>query len=177
MTFGQQTRLELMDSRSSLKILHVRVSDADRDDRASVSNDDSTSGSGFDSRLERAVRRGLLAKGETMIFDHKVLGVPGLHTLASWAFGPNGLTNLQILAYGDFSYQGRYFEDTFVFRRNPNPHGPRELAFPSHGFDCGYYSLLQKEERRLVMAQYGEFLEACPVDSLVQLDRADMELV
>jgi hypothetical protein len=30
-----------------------------------------------------------------------------LQDLAPWAFGPDGLLSLELLAYGDFSYEGR----------------------------------------------------------------------
>jgi len=35
-----------------------------------------------------------------------------------WAFGPQGLPDLQIIAYGDFSAQGRYTRFNSLFRRD-----------------------------------------------------------
>lgn len=116
----------------------------------------------------------LLQRQQMSVDPHRAEQVRGLSDLASWAFGPDGLLNLQVLAYGDFSYQGRYIEDTFVFGRNRSGKYPRGSTQSSNNSDFGY-SLLQKNERNDVMALYGDFLEACPVDALLRLDR-DMEL-
>lgn len=40
-----------------------------------------------------------------------------LLAFADWAFGPSGFRSLQILAYGDFSYSGRYALQ-LLFRRS-----------------------------------------------------------
>ena len=165
-----------MGPKSPLTLLHIRVSGVDKDVRDSGSNDDSMSASDSESPRRRLAAGVLLARRQRTSLDRGMAEpVSGLDRFASWAFGPDGPSNLQILAYGDFSYQGRYREDTYLFGRNPSFNSPRALApFPYNS--NGYYSLLQKEERRLVMAQYGGFLEACPVDSLVRLDRENMEL-
>lgn len=38
-------------------------------------------------------------------------------TFAEWAFGPSGLPNLQVLAFGDFSHEDRYSSQQFLVRR------------------------------------------------------------
>ena len=58
--------------------------------------------------------------------EGKVLAEPNISTakaksllaFADWAFGPSGFCSLQILAYGDFSYSGRYAQQQFLFRRS-----------------------------------------------------------
>ena len=60
---------------------------------------------------------------------------------AHWAFGPDGLTTLQVLALGDFSFRGRFADDQVLFCRqeqrnsggadnalSPTAHAP-ELTF------------------------------------------------
>ena len=176
-----------MDSRSALKLVHVRVSGADKyykkgeDDeggREEDENEDSAPSSDSVPPPRKLAVLTPLAKRQRLSLDpYRAQQVRGLSDLASWAFGPNGLLNLHVLAYGDFSYQGRYIEDTFVFGRNKKfVKSSRELPLPLRESDFGY-SLLRKDERNDVLARYGDFLEACPVDSLVRLDRADMELV
>ena len=46
--------------------------------------------------------------------------------LAKWAFGPDGVQSLQILAYGDFSYRGRFADSLLLLLRDRSaPHGFR----------------------------------------------------
>jgi hypothetical protein len=42
--------------------------------------------------------------------------------LADWAFGPEGLPDLQVLVFGDFSYDGRYQEHQIRLCRSDNGH-------------------------------------------------------
>ena len=174
----QKTRLQLLDPRSPIKLVHVRISGADKFCKEDEEDEaDEESASSFDSAplLEMPAARLPLPKRQEMSLDpHRAQQVPGLSDLALWAFGPDGLSNLQVLAYGDFSYQGRYVEDTFVFGRNRSGNSPVVSTRSLDRSDFGY-SLLQKDERNDVMALYGDFLEACPVDPLLRLNR-DMEL-
>jgi hypothetical protein len=54
--------------------------------------------------------------------EPQLAGAPqDLLRLAQWAFGPDGLPILRIIAYGDFSYNGRYAEYTkLLCRKQPN---------------------------------------------------------
>ena len=75
----------------------------------------------------------------------------GLLEFARWAFGPQGLPKLRILAFGDFCYGGRY-QETNVFLR-------RQGLYPPNGF-----SLTSRED---VINSSGvdgpfDFLSACP---------------
>ena len=52
---------------------------------------------------------------------------------AIWAFGPQGLPSLQVLAYGDFSHQDRYHGQQFLLRRRniPQSGSTSQLSFES----------------------------------------------
>lgn len=81
--------------------------------------------------------------------DHALL------EFARWAFGPKGLPNLRVLAFGDFSYDGRYKGKNVLLRR--------QGLFPPNGF-----SLTSRED---VINSSGidgpfDFLSACPFHPL-----------
>jgi hypothetical protein len=48
---------------------------------------------------------------------------------AEWAFSTEGLPNLQILAYGDFSYEGRYAEYNALLCRDHVATEPKQVGF------------------------------------------------
>lgn len=49
----------------------------------------------------------------------EILRLPGgLLQFANWAFGPNSLSALQVLAFGDFSYDGRFYNYNNLFCRH-----------------------------------------------------------
>ena len=192
----QKTRLQLLDARSPIKLVHVRISGADKDykedkedeededykedeedeaDGEDEENEESAPSLDSAPPLKMPATLPPLPKRQEMSLDpHRAQQIPGLSDLASWAFGPDGLLNLQVLAYGDFAYQGRYVEDTFVFGRNRPGKSSRGFTRSSSKSDYGY-TLLQRDERDDVMARYGDFLESCPADALLRLHR-DMEL-
>ena len=120
-------------------------------------------------------------KQQMSLDPHRAAQVPNLNTFACWAFGPHGLPNLQVLAHGDFSHDGRYVENTFIFGRDgfvPSVQKPTFwAAAPKSEVGFVGFSLLGKEERNEVMARYGAFLEACPVDPLVGEDGKNIEAV
>ena len=125
-----------MKPRSGIKLLHVRTSGAEKEDQG-----DGVSESG----LELHVPSHIATKNANMaIFQkmksnhHRSQKIPGLSALAMWAFGPYGLPNLKVLAYGDFSHHGRYAEDCFVFGVNPRHTRENQV------FD---YYLLQGDDR------------------------------
>ena len=177
MTHGQSKRLDRMTPRSAIKLLHVRVSEADKrlmqaDLVRRGLQSSETIMRGIPKRFSKAARQRM------SVDRHRAHTVPGLSNFAYWAFSPYGLPNLQVLAYGDFSYGGRYVEDTFVFGRDGFVQSSEKWKFlaadPKLDTDVGF-SLLGKNERNEVMARYGDFLEACPVDPLVQMDARNIE--
>jgi hypothetical protein len=91
--------------------------------------------------------------------------LPAVDEFACWAFGPNGLPDLEVLAYGDFSFQGR----------QPNVLLCRSEDKPDHGYLCdmsfsakGFRELKKQDVRLWEMVQDNiDFLEACPGDYLL----------
>lgn len=92
-------------------------------------------------------------------------------TFAHWAFEPDGLTALQVLAFGDFSFRGRFADDQVLLCRqerrtsgsaddalSPTAHAP-ELTFRQVTGD-------DRSLQALVDAQC-DLLEACPGESLL----------
>jgi hypothetical protein len=90
---------------------------------------------------------------------------------ALWAFGPEGIPSLKVLAYGDFSYQGRHRSTNAILCRNewkfPKPTGyivtgkeeNTEISFrPIRDSDTEMMELVYENM---------DFLEACPVDPIL----------
>lgn len=87
---------------------------------------------------------------------------------AQWAFGPDGIRSLRLLAYGDFSYEGRFAEASLLFCRQEEAVGAGNggklgagpfLRFREvrEGQDWELWDLFESENR---------FLRACPCDTL-----------
>jgi hypothetical protein len=88
-----------------------------------------------------------------------------LYDLAQWAFGPKGLLFLQVIAFGDFSYEGRYAQSNVFLCRNIGPH-------QVHGQDMAGQTFrhLSDDDQSLrdLLDKYSEILEACPADPLLE---------
>ncbi len=87
----------------------------------------------------------------------------GLFGLAQWAFGPDGISQLQVLAFGDFSYDGRFPKQSILFCR--------QLLQPSKTT----WRLAKKDETAIFdgIDHPMGFLGACPKDVTV-LNRETM---
>lgn len=89
---------------------------------------------------------------------------------AQWAFGSDGLPELEILAYGDFSYQGRQLnillcrsED--LMESELDKPKDRETA---HTSKLPYREVTKKDVRlRALVREHSDLLEACPEDRLL----------
>ena len=81
----------------------------------------------------------------------------GLFDLAQWAFGPGGIPKLQVLAFGDFSYDGRFPKQSILFCR--------QLLQPSKTT----WRLAKKDETAIFngIDRPMDFLGACPKDVTV----------
>ena len=81
----------------------------------------------------------------------------GLFDLAQWAFGPNGISQLQVLAFGDFSYDGRFPKKSILFCR--------QILQPSKTT----WRLAKKDETAIFegIDRPMDFLGACPRDVTV----------
>jgi hypothetical protein len=85
---------------------------------------------------------------------------PGpLFKFANWAFGLDGLPSLQVLAFGDFSYDGRFQFYNHVFCRHAwsfrTPDTNRELTLTFRPISLWF---LIHDNR--------DFLESCPAESI-----------
>jgi hypothetical protein len=96
--------------------------------------------------------------------------LPEVFNFAHWAFGPDGLPELEILAYGDFSYQGR--QPNMLLCRSHDSMGDMtdesqdtEAAKASNGL---YRQVLKEDIRSWeIVQEHSDFLEACPEDHLL----------
>lgn len=92
--------------------------------------------------------------------------LPDVHQFASWAFGPNGLPSLQVLCYGDFSYQGRRPYITFCRSKS--------LDF-QNGYESNSwisdrtYRMITRQDivEQEILQINASFLGACAEDSLL----------
>ena len=93
---------------------------------------------------------------------------PKLREFATWAFGPDGLPTLEVLAFGDFSYDGQFEFHNKLFCRHTGPirnlendTRNRELVRkfrPVRGNDRELWDLIDRNK---------EFLEACPTNAII----------
>ena len=90
--------------------------------------------------------------------------------LAQWAFSPDGLPNLQIIAYGDFSYDGRYIQYTELFCRDqPIPQKNKSSESTTPVQSNWTFRRLTKDDVNLqdLIKDNFDMLGACAVDSIM----------
>ena len=142
--------LELNASKNRLQLLHARRSE----DEVPCTLRDTIHRWTVTGATEETVRRVIESgwgQGELV----EPLATYELFEFARWAFGSNGLPKLRILAFGDFSYDGRHEERTVLLcrQRTGSRHGfrlaSRENVISLGGIDKPF-----------------DFLGACPKDSL-----------
>ncbi|PVH92988.1 hypothetical protein DM02DRAFT_542422, partial [Periconia macrospinosa] len=88
-----------------------------------------------------------------------------LHDLAQWAFGPKGLPSLEVIVYGDFSYEGRYAHSNVFLCRNAGLHQTQEQDMACKTFR--HFSRGDRRQRDL-LNKYSSALAACPTGLLFQ---------
>ncbi len=91
---------------------------------------------------------------------------------ASWVFGNEGIPSLQVLAYGDFSFGGRFENHSFIFCR-----GEWELEGEpkenGEGGDIRFRTLpfrLLRDgdaEMKELVSENRDFLTTCPTDTIL----------
>jgi hypothetical protein len=91
---------------------------------------------------------------------------------AQWAFGSDGLTALQVLAFGDFSFRGRFPDQHVLLSRMEQTTSGRANDRLSQSTDVSQLAFRRVTNddtclQALVDAQC-DLLEACPVDSLLR---------
>lgn len=139
----------------SLKLLHLRQSKADFRDRTYPTNF-------FDlvTELKESSGKGASTSDDAnMIYPLRMN--EQLRRLAEWAFGPDGIPSLEVIACGDYAHGGRPDEKTDSV--------DLILCRPKAGSQEGFRILTRlddecREEREEIIDEYRDFLGACPVD-------------
>jgi hypothetical protein len=85
-----------------------------------------------------------------------------LDEFAQWAFGENGLQSLRVLAFGDFSYNGRYSRGNVLLCRQYD-----SATSKSPGKNYRYFTSRDLPEWRLFQKHF-DVLQACPTDLLLK---------
>ncbi|KAJ5640339.1 uncharacterized protein N7484_008201 [Penicillium longicatenatum] len=93
---------------------------------------------------------------------------------AEWAFGPTGLTRLQVLALGDFSHENRYHRQQFLVQKRYQKPGCG-IQIGETTLCCGMaskdYCAANVEDpllRDYIMVDDSNFLSICPEGSLME---------
>lgn len=164
----------------SLKFLHLRQSGADLNTQDSKFfervieqeggnsdggiNSDEKGGSDEDSCSERDSSGDGDSSSDEVSESYRLQ--PQLRRLAEWAFGPDGISSLKLIACGDFAYRGRPsgFKHVDVI-----------LCRPAAGSEEGFRILdrfdeSSREERKEIIHAYRNFLDVCPVEPLFVWD-------
>jgi hypothetical protein len=90
-----------------------------------------------------------------------------LRNFATWAFGPQGLPRLQVLAHSDFLYGNRYAQQNTLLCRRPNPFLNPTNCTAQAPNATGFKVMTGDDWNRIGnIDAYMEVLEACPVDYL-----------
>lgn len=115
-----------------------------------LSSDSMLEAAGLDSDIQCGIlsQYGILLP--TLVTNFRVRAI--LADFVQWASPDHGLTKLQILAFGDFSYGGRYTEYNKMLCRSEG--GFEDLS----SSDILYWELAQR---------HMDMLEACPFDSIM----------
>ncbi|KAH8816664.1 hypothetical protein F5884DRAFT_873409 [Xylogone sp. PMI_703] len=100
-------------------------------------------------------------------------------SFAAWAFGPDGIPSLKILAYGDFSYDGRYAAKNMLLgRKKWDFPKPKIGASAAEGEEVEIvelpFCLVEEGDQWMkdMVAENMDFLSACPMEPIV--NRFDM---
>ena len=89
-----------------------------------------------------------------------------LYDFIQWAFGPQGLPRLQVLAFGDFSVEGCNNDDMMIFGRRSTP----DTCYPFERIDWPMEPESQSFDHFDGISRPFEFLEACPSHPFVGLN-------
>ncbi|VUC37058.1 unnamed protein product [Clonostachys rosea] len=158
-----QSLLAGFKERNTLKVLHIRQSSAYLEiynhssavsqldlERAMIANQKDIDSMDFDDKWLNVIKPKRPVKLEAEEVQTEFLDS------VRWAFGPEGINSLDILAFGDFSYGCREPQNNLVFSRNRTGN---EWSFSLIHVD--------DEEWQDVLDEYGDAIEACPTDRLL----------
>lgn len=115
------------------------------------------------------------------VYDLSLKGIPEerlyrlggpFKNLAQWVFGPNGIRSLRLLAYGDFSEDGRFQPSTLLLCRRDPPRDDGFLGIDDASKQFSFREVRQGEDTELweLYEREKQVLEACPRDSLLRLN-------
>lgn len=98
--------------------------------------------------------------------------------LSRWAFGVNGIPSLQVIAFGDFSYDNRFKSENKILCRQPwsmpNSHGDTSAEDMEQPL-LSYRPIRDSDIMMMELVRENiDFLGACPVDSIyINADEAE----
>jgi hypothetical protein len=94
---------------------------------------------------------------------------------AQWVFGPKGILSLRLLAFGDFSYNGRFAAHNLLLCRMEQQ--PADIAIPES--QRLYFRAVKADDRNVheLLSKHSDVLEACPIDSLFNIPRGPSSIV
>ncbi|KFY18708.1 hypothetical protein V493_08398 [Pseudogymnoascus sp. VKM F-4281 (FW-2241)] len=78
-----------------------------------------------------------------------------------WAFGADGIPSLQVLAYGDFSFEGRFKSENIILCRQAWTIPKEDTTLPFRPIRDGDINMMELVRENM------DFLGACPVDTIV----------
>lgn len=176
----------------TLKILHIRKSGVDMEDPARTSrgnlfenldmdsDDDGTADEDLGADPEPDVMMaydrasGTSDSGESPSLTHSTASSESFADLlefANWAFGPNGLPTLEVLAFGDFSHDSRFHAHNKLFCRHTQSIRNLENDTFQQSEDelILTFRSMRGDDRELLdlINRNTEFLDACPTDSII----------
>ena len=96
-----------------------------------------------------------LATGDDLNSDE----LENIQMFANWAFGPMGLHQLQIIAMGDFSHEGRYSCQNLLLCRNSGTGVQKFRYLGSRESDPSMWKLVEDNM---------DMLAACPMNQLIE---------
>lgn len=90
---------------------------------------------------------------------------------ARWAFGADGISSLQVLVYGDFSFEDRFRSENLILCRqawtipkwkgNTSRDDEKDITLPFRPIRDSDIKMME------LVSENMDFLRACPVDSIV----------
>lgn len=78
-----------------------------------------------------------------------------------WAFGADGIPSLQVLAYGDFSFEGRFKSENIILCRQAWTIPKEDTTLPFRPIRDSDINMME------LVSENMDFLGACPVDTIV----------
>jgi hypothetical protein len=120
------------------------------------------------SDADASADRPVFEVNDTADSDPSSTKLEALFSFANWAFGPEGFPVLDILAFGDFSYQGRFSKYNLLLCRDKSSSSPANPHSARKGTALTFRKV-RKNDRALwdLLKRNSDFLEACPTDPIL----------